>query len=88
MAARSISFLVPTVSKATSMRASFPMTRTDSTIPCPKASCLTLSPGASCIRLPVGATFRPDAVWSGFPAGSAAARDVVTGGVRWLWPLP
>ena len=40
----SISFFLPTLSKATSTRASPPMGRTESTMPFPKAVCSTMSP--------------------------------------------
>ena len=53
----SISFLLPTWSKATSTSASPPMGRTDSTIPCPKAVWRTMSPFSSCIRPAAGAAF-------------------------------
>ena len=53
----SISFFLPTVSKATSVRASPPMGRTESTMPFPKAVCSTMSPCCNCSRGAAGAAF-------------------------------
>ena len=54
----SINFLVPTVSNATSSKASPPMGRTDMTMPFPNAVCSTISPLFSCMVDAAGAAVR------------------------------
>ena len=74
-AEESISFLVPSFSKATSSMLSGPMGRTVSTVPFPKALCSTLSPTRRLSSGAAGAGFFTLFIGMGREGARDAGRD-------------